>query len=173
MSARRLRLGPLLIPVVVAGLIPAALRLLLPGATWPLPVEVRLAAGTPIASLGLWLLADSVDRVYLRQATPLGDKPPEYLVREGWYRRVRNPMALGMLAALTGESLFIDSSALLGWALVVLLVARHAAVKIEEPSLARAFPHEYEAYRLRTPRWIPTLIRPGTHAASARSVRRP
>jgi protein-S-isoprenylcysteine O-methyltransferase Ste14 len=163
-----IRWGPLTIPITTAVLIPAALRILLRRPEVPIGVLARYLGGLPLAALGSWMVADAVNRVYLRQQTPLGDKPPEYLVRTGWYRVIRNPMAAGMTVLLVGEALLLCSVPVLTWAIVVFAVSCTAALKVEEPSLLAAFGDEYASYARRTPRWLPSL----THLRALVSARR-
>lgn len=156
-SATPIRLGPVAIPIVTAVLIPVALRILVRNPKVPVPVLARYLVGLPLAALGIWMVTDAVNRVYLRQNTPLGDKPPERLVRTGWYRVIRNPMALGMTGLLVSETLLLDSVPVLIWAVVVFAVSATAALKVEEPSLLAAFNDEYARYARETPRWLPAL----------------
>ncbi|MFD6418209.1 methyltransferase family protein [Streptomyces sp. NPDC060194] len=164
-AARRTwRPGPLAVPAVVAGVVPTVLGGLLPGPPLPLPPAAGVPAGVGLVLLGACLTADAVDRVYLRQATPLGDLPPEYLVTGGGYRFVRNPMAAGMTLLLLGESLLWSAPAVAGWAAVVLGVSFAAARRVEEPSLLKTFGEEYGRYRRSTPAWLP-YPRPSRTAA--------
>lgn len=167
-SPTPIRWGPLTIPITTAVLIPATLRVLLRRPEMPMGVPARYLVGVPLAALGSWMVADAVNRVYLRQQTPLGDKPPEYLVRAGWYRVIRNPMAAGMTVLLVGEALMLCSIPVLTWAAVVFAVSCTAALKVEEPSLLAAFGDEYAGYARRTPRWLPSL----THLRALASARR-
>ncbi|MBV9141187.1 MAG: isoprenylcysteine carboxylmethyltransferase family protein [Pseudonocardiales bacterium] len=167
-SPTPIRWGPLTIPITTAVLIPAALRILLRRPEMPMGVPARYLVGVPLAALGSWMVADAVSRVYLRQQTPLGDKPPEYLVRVGWYRVIRNPMAAGMTVLLVGEALMLCSVPVLTWAAVVFAVSCTAALKVEEPSLLAAFGDEYAGYARRTPRWLPSP----THLRALLSARR-
>jgi protein-S-isoprenylcysteine O-methyltransferase Ste14 len=155
-SATPIRCGPLIIPITTAVLIPAALRILLGRPEVPVPAVARYPGGLPLAALGVWMVADAVKGVYLRQNTPLGDKPPEYLVRTGWYRVIRNPMTVGMTVLLAGEALLLRSVPVLAWAVVVLAVSCATTVKVEEPRLLAAFGDEYARYARRTPRWLPS-----------------
>ncbi|MFE9772142.1 methyltransferase family protein [Streptomyces sp. NPDC005931] len=164
---RTLRAAPLLIPFVVAGLVPAALGLWLPGPPPPGPGGLRVTAGLVLALIGAWMNADAVDRVYLRQPTPLGDRPPERLVRSGWYGVIRNPMAAGMTLLLTGEALLWSATAVLVWAAFVLTVSCVTAVRVEEPGLRETFAEQYAAYRRAVPGWIP-----GTAGATGRRAAR-
>ncbi|MEG3626648.1 methyltransferase family protein [Streptomyces poriticola] len=167
MSRRRTpRAEPLLIPLVVAGVVPTVLGVWLSGPGVPVPGPLRAPAGAVLVLLGGWMTADAVDRVYLRQPTPLGDRPPERLVRSGWYGVIRNPMAAGMTLLLTGEALLWSAAAVLGWAALVLAVSWVTAVRIEAPGLSAAFGEEYAVYRRAVPAWVPGTARPtGRRAA--------
>ncbi|KOG40900.1 hypothetical protein ADK37_07665 [Streptomyces resistomycificus] len=159
---RRLRAGPLLIPLTVAGIVPGVLGLWLPGPRPPLARWLSLPAGVVLVLLGAWMTADAVDRVYLRQPTPLGDRPPRYLVRSGWYAVVRNPMAAGMTLVLAGETLLWSAPGIALWAAFVLAVSWTTGRRVEEPGLAATFGAEYDAYRRAVPAWIPgTAAGPG------------
>lgn len=161
---RRLRVGPLLIPLVVAGVVPAVLGQWLSGPRLPLAGWAAAVGGGALVVPGGWMVADAVDRVYLRQATPLGDRPPERLVRSGWYAVVRNPMAAGMTLVLAGETLLWSAPGIALWAAFVLGVSWTAVRRVEEPSLAEAFGEEYAAYRRAVPAWIPgTVVRHRPH----------
>jgi protein-S-isoprenylcysteine O-methyltransferase Ste14 len=83
--------------------------------------------------------------------------PPKQLVVQGLYRFVRNPMYVGTLCILLGESLLYRSPWLLLYA-VGFFVAVNVFVRFyEEPVLLRQFGESYEAYRREVRRWWPTL----------------
>ncbi|WP_307840887.1 isoprenylcysteine carboxylmethyltransferase family protein [Streptomyces sp. GESEQ-4] len=165
---RRVRPGPLLIPLTVAGIVPSVLGMWLSGPRLPLARWLSLPAGAVLVLLGAWMTVDAVDRVYLRQPTPLGDRPPEHLVWSGWYAVIRNPMAAGMTLVLAGETLLWSAPGVALWAAFVLAVSWTTARRIEEPGLSETFGAEYAAYRRAVPAWIP-----GTAAGTGRrAVRR-
>jgi protein-S-isoprenylcysteine O-methyltransferase Ste14 len=151
----KVRLTPLLIPFTVAAIIPMLLGLWFGTAPLAVPVPLRYATGVAVSTIGIWAVADSVFRVYLAQDTPLGDRPPKYLVREGSYRIVRNPMTLGMTLLLLSESFLFGSAAIAVWSALVLTISYVTTIKIEVPNLLKAFPLEYPAYARRTPGWMP------------------
>jgi protein-S-isoprenylcysteine O-methyltransferase Ste14 len=87
--------------------------------------------------------------------TPAPIDPPKELVAVGFYRYVRNPMYVGILAMIIGHFLWFKYWNLLIYALVVFL-AFHAFVTFyEEPTLERKFGAAYEDYLRKVPRWIP------------------
>jgi protein-S-isoprenylcysteine O-methyltransferase Ste14 len=83
--------------------------------------------------------------------------PPRKLVRVGLYRHVRNPMYLGVVLVLVGESIFFESRVLSFYATIMALVFHIFVVLFEEPSLRALFGSDYEKYRASVPRWIPRL----------------
>ena len=91
--------------------------------------------------------------------TPAPFDPPRRLVVRGPYRRMRNPMYVGMGVFLIGEALVFRDIARemlimtgLCWAAVTLFI-----VIYEEPTLRRSFGADYEEYCRHVRRWIPRL----------------
>lgn len=104
------------------------------------------------AAVAVWCVATFA---LVGRGTPAPFDPPRRLVASGPYRWVRNPMYLAAVTALLGAALFYESLALAGYALVFLAVAHTFVKRYEEPTLARTFGAEYEAYRARVGRWLP------------------
>jgi len=87
--------------------------------------------------------------------------PPKKLVNIGLYRRVRNPMYVGVISLILGLALTFGSPLALLW-LVLLTTAFHLhIVLIEEPWLACEFPEEWAEYSARVSRWWPSFKRGG------------
>ena len=91
----------------------------------------------------------------LGRGTPVPFDPPRRLVVRGPYKFVRNPMYLGAALALCGAGLFYQSTVLVGYALLFLVVVGLFVHWYEEPTLRRMFGAEYEAYCGRVRRWWP------------------
>jgi protein-S-isoprenylcysteine O-methyltransferase Ste14 len=89
------------------------------------------------------------------QGTPAPIDPPKHLVVRGLYRFVRNPMYVGVLLVLAGESLTFQSLRILTYAAIAFFVVNLFVIFYEEPALKRKFGVEYEEYMRRVPRWIP------------------
>jgi protein-S-isoprenylcysteine O-methyltransferase Ste14 len=89
------------------------------------------------------------------RGTPAPIDPPRMLVVRGLYRVVRNPMYVGVLLILIGESMFFSSLAILRYTLVVWLMFHLFIVLYEEPTLRKKFGAAYEEYRRNVSRWIP------------------
>ena len=83
--------------------------------------------------------------------------PTKKLVISGLYRYVRNPMILGVLLVLWGESILFCSYRIAIW-LVVFFIINHLYFSLfEEPGLIKRFGREYVEYKKNVRRWIPRL----------------
>ena len=87
--------------------------------------------------------------------TPAPIDPPKELVATGFYRYVRNPMYVGVLAMIIGHFLWFEYWNLLIYAIVVFLAFHTFVMFYEEPTLKRQFGASYENYLKKVPRWIP------------------
>jgi len=113
-------------------------------------IALALAGG----AFALWCI---LTFVVAGRGTPAPFDPPRKLVVRGPYRYVRNPMYLGAALALCGAALFYRSTPLLCYAGLFLLATHLFVVAYEEPTLARLFGADYEAYRARVGRWLPRV----------------
>ena len=83
---------------------------------------------------------------------------PRRFVAVGPYRRVRNPMYIGVGSVVIAEAILFGSTALAAY-VFILALAWHAFVVLwEEPSLERTFGNEYRTYLASVPRWLPRLL---------------
>lgn len=73
---------------------------------------------------------------------------------------VRNPMYVGVVLILLGESVLFASATLLGYALLAWVVVHLFVVFYEEPTLRQKFETSYENYRKTVPRSIPHKLLP-------------
>jgi protein-S-isoprenylcysteine O-methyltransferase Ste14 len=115
----------------------------------------------PLRALGVLFLAGGValtiaaDAQFKRVRTeihPFGR--PSALVTSGPFRVSRNPMYLGMVAALGGVALLLGSvAALLVPPLFALLLTVRFIAR-EERNLAERFGPDYDAYARRVRRWL-------------------
>lgn len=80
---------------------------------------------------------------------------PKQLVVTGLYRYVRNPMYVGVLLFLLGESLFFESWPFLLYTIAWLAFVHLNVIVYEEPNLQRKFGRSYDRYRSVVRRWIP------------------
>jgi protein-S-isoprenylcysteine O-methyltransferase Ste14 len=96
------------------------------------------------------------------RGTPAPIDPPKELVVRGLYHYVRNPMYVGVLSVLLGESLLFQTVLQLKIA-IAFWGGFHLFVRFyEEPVLRKKFGEAYQNYCHRVPRWIPRWRRIGT-----------
>ncbi|CCV15739.1 isoprenylcysteine carboxylmethyltransferase family protein [Mesorhizobium sp. STM 4661] len=143
-------------PGVVAGLMPWLLtdRYRLPWSTVPGFVPI----GWVLIATAAALLLHAFARFALEGlGTPAPVAPTERLVVGGIYRYVRNPMYVAVLSIVLGQALLFSSWALVAYAAIA-GTAMVSFVKLhEEPTLARRYGAEYDAYRRAVPGWLPRL----------------
>jgi protein-S-isoprenylcysteine O-methyltransferase Ste14 len=144
-----------LAPGVVAGLVPWLLTgwAVQRSYAWPLR-----ALGFALVAAGAGVLVHAFARFVAEGAgTPAPVAPTEHLVVGGLYRYVRNPMYLGVAAAIVGQALVIGRPWLLAYAALFGVVVWTFVTFYEEPVLARRHGAQYDAYRRAVPGWIPRL----------------
>jgi protein-S-isoprenylcysteine O-methyltransferase Ste14 len=83
--------------------------------------------------------------------------PTKKLVIEGLYKYLRNPMILGVLIVLMGETIALLSWKILIWTVVFFVINQIYLIVSEEPGLEKRFGNEYIDYKKKVPRWIPHL----------------
>ena len=116
------------------------------------------AAGAVLVILGLVPLVESFGRFALvGLGTPAPVAPTKHLVVTGFYRYVRNPMYVGVLAIILGNALILEDSAIFAYAALVALGFAAFVMGYEEPILRRQFGAEYHEFCKNVPRWIPRL----------------
>ena len=80
--------------------------------------------------------------------------PTKKLVVTGPYRFSRNPMYVGVMMILIGESIFFQSLSVAIYALFIFISFYIFVVNFEEPRLRAAFAEEYIHYVRHVRRWI-------------------
>ena len=115
---------------------------------------VRFVGVVPVFVGVLILLWSVCNLVVTGKGTPAPFDPPKGLVVTGLYRFVRNPMYVGDLLVLLGESLLFESFILLIYSLLILSICHLFVILYEEPILKRKFGESYEQYCNTVPRWI-------------------
>jgi protein-S-isoprenylcysteine O-methyltransferase Ste14 len=156
------QLRALLLPIVVAGLVPAWILYsshmrpawqLVPPWNWLTP-----ALGLLLIACGLVLLVWTISAfARIGNGTLAPWDPPQKLVVRGVYRHVRNPMITGVFAIVLGETLIAGSQALFFWFFFVVLVNLIYIPLLEETGLEKRFGEDYRIYKKNVPRWIPRL----------------
>ena len=140
----------ILVPGTVAVVVPGAI-----GTDASTPTLYSSIGFLPMAlgaAIYLWCVWDFATA---GQGTPAPIDAPKRLVLRGLYRYVRNPMYVGVLLILTGESITFRSTRILTYALVVCIFFNMFVILYEESALKRKFGASYEEYLKTVPRWIP------------------
>jgi protein-S-isoprenylcysteine O-methyltransferase Ste14 len=142
-------------PGVVVGLVPYLLT------GWdvrdPFPVALRVLGGVVLA-VALAVLVSAFARFVVEGlGTPAPVAPTERLVVGGFYRHVRNPMYVAVVAAIVGQALLLGRLGLLAYAALVWATVAAFVRLYEEPVLAARYGVQYEAYRRAVPAWRPRL----------------
>jgi len=163
--------------IIFTLLVPGTVTIFLPycllrTASHPPPTPNFLSAviGPALMGVGLIIyLLCAWDFAAAGQGTPAPLEPPKNLVVGSLYRVSRNPMYVGILSILIGESVFFQS-AILGGYTVLVFICFHLFVRYyEEPHLAKQFGAEYVRYCREVPRWL--IRRPaGGRSAEARRL---
>jgi protein-S-isoprenylcysteine O-methyltransferase Ste14 len=146
----------ILAPGIVAGLLP---WLLTGGYHLPLaPVPGLALLGWLLVIAGLPVLVHAFVRFAVEGlGTPAPVAPTERLVVGGVYRHVRNPMYVSVLSIIVGQALIFAYWPLLLYAGIIAAAVIAFVGFYEEPTLARRYGAEYEAYRRSVPGWLPRL----------------
>jgi protein-S-isoprenylcysteine O-methyltransferase Ste14 len=114
--------------------------------------------GVAMVAAGLAIVVECFARFAIKGVgTPAPVAPTQHLVMSGLYRHVRNPMYVGVAAAIFGQALCLGSAGLLLYGAAV-WAGFYAFVRLyEEPALTRQFGAEYATYCVHVPGWLPRL----------------
>lgn len=161
-------------PGTVAGLLPCLIsgwRVGPPPLAWP---GLRVVGGLVIVA-GVTVLVECFVRFALQgRGTPAPVLQTERLVVTGWYRFVRNPMYVAVVAVILGQVLLLGNMRLLIYGAAVALGFHLFVLLYEEPTLRRRYGEEYEAYCSGVGRWwprsTPWAVAPENGAAEGREI---
>jgi protein-S-isoprenylcysteine O-methyltransferase Ste14 len=118
----------------------------------------RMLIACLLIFVGLIPLFESIVRfVVVGRGTLMPAVPTEHLVVSGLYRYVRNPMYLGVVTALLGESLLFRNRHMLIYVAIVWGTMHLFVCLYEEPKLASMFPDEFPVFKQNVRRWLPRL----------------
>jgi protein-S-isoprenylcysteine O-methyltransferase Ste14 len=141
-----------LVPGVVAGVVPWALTGWHSRSPWPVLQIVGLVL---IAGGVAVLLHAFVHFVVEGIGTPAPIAPTERLVVGGLYRHVRNPMYLAVGSVILGQALLLGRVSLFVYAAVFAITVAGFVQAYEEPTLAERYGEQYDSYRRAVPGWWP------------------
>ncbi len=118
----------------------------------------QMALAAILIALGVAPALESISRfIRVGRGTLMPTVPTEHLVVSGLYRYVRNPMYVGVLVALAGETILFRSRAMAVF-MVLMCLGFHLFVCLyEERTLTRRYGEEYLRFKRHVPRWLPRL----------------
>jgi protein-S-isoprenylcysteine O-methyltransferase Ste14 len=120
------------------------------------PSSLRHALGAIVMAIGVALTVVCIADFARRGRGTLSPlDPPRFLVVNGLYRYVRNPMYLGVATLGIGELMVWPSRGLAIWWLSWFFWVNVFVIAVEEPSLRRQFGSSYRDYANSVGRWIP------------------
>ncbi len=154
MVALKTLIFTILVPGTVAGIVPWLLLQSSGEAAHLTPSPWLIGLLPLLLGVGLYFWCAGAF-TFIGKGTPAPIDAPIFLVREGPYQWVRNPMYLAVLSVIIGEAILFHSLLLVGYALLAWVVVHLFVVFFEEPSLRRQFGESYEAYLRTVPRWLP------------------
>jgi len=119
---------------------------------------ISLTGGLILICLGLYIMFLTISSfIKIGKGTLAPWSPTKKLVVNGMYAYVRNPMILGVLIVLTGESIAISSLKIFHWDLLFFVLNNIYFSFFEEPGLVNRFGDEYREYKKHVHRWTPSL----------------
>ncbi|HTH57652.1 MAG TPA: isoprenylcysteine carboxylmethyltransferase family protein [Cyclobacteriaceae bacterium] len=139
------------LPVTVLILVPRWIE-----NNWTIRNNFQTLTGTVIMLLGLSIMFVCISAfIRIGKGTLAPWSPPKNFVVTGLYRYVRNPMILGALSVLIGESLTFSSIYILQWAGTFFIINTVYFLILEEPLLEDRFGDDYREYKENVSRWLP------------------
>ena len=113
----------------------------------------RLVGGVAIG-LGLALMAAAVVQMTARRTTFIPRRNPQALVTGGVFALSRNPIYLGDALVLAGVILWWDVPLAVPVLPIFMMLIQHRFILDEEQRLKNAFGPAFDAWKLRSGRWI-------------------
>lgn len=115
-------------------------------------VGVALAAAASVVLLdAFWRFA------WIGRGSPAPILPTNALIVSGFYRFVRNPMYVAVVAIIFGQALWFWRWELVSYGAIMLTVFHLFVLMYEEPTLQTQFGESYSRYCRHVRRWIPRL----------------
>jgi protein-S-isoprenylcysteine O-methyltransferase Ste14 len=119
------------------------------------PFGLQQHLGIVIGAVGFVIMMGCIVRFAVEGMGTLSPADPtKRLVIRGLYKYSRNPMYVGVMGLLIGESVFTQSSPLWIYSIVIFSAFNIYIIFFEEPRLRRDFGKEYGEYCERVRRWM-------------------
>ena len=116
-----------------------------------------MAAGMAIFSA--WLAVAAIRELGQQWSLQARVLDNHKLITSGVYDLVRHPIYTAMLGMLIATGLVISHWIVLGAAILIFLAGTEVRTRLEEKLLAEAFGEQFEEWRSRVPKLIPSIRR--------------
>ena len=116
-----------------------------------------LVLGLLVTVSGQLIRGATIGLAYIIRGGKDGKVYAEHLVTQGIFNHCRNPLYVGNILMLLGVGILSNSRIYVVVVMPLFMVIYHAIVLAEESFLQKKFGHEFDAYRKRVNRWIPSL----------------
>jgi protein-S-isoprenylcysteine O-methyltransferase Ste14 len=150
-----------LLKQLISLILPVTVLIIIPGWIEPHLTVHHLAGlifGLFLMIIGLSVMVWTISSfILIGKGTLAPWSPPEKLVIVGIYRYVRNPMIMGVLTVLSGESLVFSSRYIMNWTFLFFCINFFYFLVLEEPYLEHKFGEDYLDYKRNVRRWIPKI----------------
>lgn len=153
MASLELKIPPLLVVVIIAGLM-ALTAWLMPMGPWHFTDATGLTLGLFIAGVLIALAGVIGFRRARTTVNPMQPETSRVLVQTGIYRFTRNPMYLGFLLMLAGYGVWLANLPALVWLIGYVLYLTQFQIIPEERWLTQKFGDEFLRYRQHVRRWF-------------------
>lgn len=142
-------------PGVVVGLLPYLILRYMGREILPAVWEANHFIGAGLMAVGATLAGACILRFATEGKGTLSPlDPTKKLVIRGLYKYSRNPMYVGVMLIMAGETLFSWSLALTIYTLVIFIAFNLFIIMHEEPRCRRDFGDEYADYCRQARRWV-------------------
>ncbi|PHR65636.1 methyltransferase family protein [Pseudidiomarina marina] len=153
MRSLELKIPPVIIVLVIAGLMALTSRLL-PMDPWHFTDAKALAFALVTAGAFIAVAGVIAFRQAKTTANPMNPDAASSLVINGIYRFTRNPMYLGFLLALAGWGVWLANLPAIFWLIIYILYINQFQIIPEERILEEKFGDDFIAYRKQVRRWF-------------------
>lgn len=157
MASTRAALGSLAFFVLAPGSTGGLVPWLITGWHGDAPLWARLLGGAITVGGTALVVTAFVQFVVEGHGTPAPVAPTRQLVVGGLYRWVRNPMYVGVAAAITGQAVMFASAGVVAWLVVFVAAVTTFVHAYEEPTLRATYGPSYDAYTAAVHRWLPRV----------------
>ena len=123
-----------------------------------LPIHTNIFLSVPLLVIGAILALWTVYSFVKASGSPVPLNPPNKLITNGLYARIRNPMLLGWIIMLFGVGILLNSISLIFIFTPLFICLNILYLKtIEEKEMEKKFGKEYLKYKKSVPMFIPRL----------------